>query len=118
MQKSYFIVSEAGRAWDISSHVLANIGRVGGTFFGKLVEHVTSCSLYQEKSSGWVTTLCPGSACNFAWGTSGGKKLSLATVKCVVRACSLKWRILALKLKITLLLSYLTICGHVLKSKL
>ena len=73
VHKSYFIVSEAGIAWDLSSPVLANIGEVGGTFFGKLVEHVTSCSLYQEESSGWVTTLCPGDACNFAWGTSGGK---------------------------------------------
>jgi hypothetical protein len=73
VHKSYFIVSEAGIAWDLSSPVLANIGIVGGTFFGKLVEHVTSCSLYQEESSGWVTTLSPGSACNIAWGTSGGK---------------------------------------------
>ena len=48
------------------------IGIIGGTFQGKLVEHVTSCSLYVELSSGWVTTLCPGNAINFAWGTSGG----------------------------------------------
>jgi len=74
MHKSYFIVSEAGISWDLSSKVFSDqdVGILGGTFLGKLVEHVTSCSLWVEKSSGWVTTLCPGNASNFAWGTSGG----------------------------------------------
>jgi hypothetical protein len=70
---SYFVVVDAGIAWDLSSDVFNDeICIIGGTFLGKLVEHSTSCSLYEEKSSGWVSTLCPGNACNFAWGTSGG----------------------------------------------
>ena len=72
---SYFVVVEAGTAWDLSSNVFTkDVGIIGGTFLGKLVEHVTSCSLYEEQSSGWVTTLCPGNACNFAWGRSGGSQ--------------------------------------------
>jgi hypothetical protein len=71
----YFVVVEAEIAWDLSSDVFTeDIGIVDGTFLGKQVEHVTSCSLYEEKSSGWVTTVCPGNACNFAWGRSGGKQ--------------------------------------------
>ncbi len=71
----YIVVVDAGIAWDLSSDVFTeDIGMVGGTFLEKLVEHMTSCSLYEEKSSGWVTTLCPGNACNFAWGSSGGNK--------------------------------------------
>jgi hypothetical protein len=71
----YFVVVEAGIAWDLSSNLFTeDIGIIGGTFLGKLVEHVTSCSLYEEKSSGWVTTLCPGNACNFARGRSGGSQ--------------------------------------------
>jgi hypothetical protein len=70
----YFVVVEAGIAWDLSSNVFTeDIGIVGGIFIRELVEYVTSCSLYEEKSSGWVTTVCPGNACNFAWGRSGGK---------------------------------------------
>jgi hypothetical protein len=82
---SYFVVVDAGIAWDLSSDVFNDeINTISGTFFGKLVEHVTSCSLYEEMHSGWVTTLCPGHACNVAWGTSGGKnklKLLAATRK-------------------------------------
>ena len=76
---SYFVVVDAGIAWDLSSDVFTHdIGTISGTFFGKLVEHLTSCSLYEEVVTGWVTTLCPGNACNIAWGTSGGsKKLKL-----------------------------------------
>jgi hypothetical protein len=65
---SYFIVSEAGIAWDLSSDVFeANVEIFGGTFLGSLVEHATSCSLWEEDMSGWVTTICPGNATNFAW---------------------------------------------------
>ena len=82
---SYFVVVDAGIAWDLSSDVFSDeISTISGTFFGKLVEHCTCCSLYVEKSSGGVTTLCPGNACNVAWGTSGGSnklKLKAATLK-------------------------------------
>ena len=72
---SYFVVVDAGIAWNLSSDVFTEeISTLTGTFFGKLVEHLTSCSLYEEMSSGWVTTLCPGNGCNIAWGTSGGNK--------------------------------------------
>jgi hypothetical protein len=68
----YYVVVEAGIAWDLSLDLFTeDIGIIGGR---KLVEHVTSCSLYEEKSSGWVTTLCPGNACNFAWGRSGSSQ--------------------------------------------
>ncbi len=61
------MVVEAEIAWDLSSDLFTeDIGIIGGTFLGKLVEHMTSCSLYEEKSSGWVTTLCPRNACIFA----------------------------------------------------
>ncbi len=71
----YFVVADAGIAWDLLSNVFTeDVGIIGGTFLGKLVEHVTSCSLYEKKTSGWVTTLCPGNACNFAWGSSGSNK--------------------------------------------
>ncbi len=69
------MVVEAGIAWDLSSDLFTeDIGTIGATFLGKLVEHVTSCSLYEEKSSGWVTTLCPENACNFAWGRYSGSQ--------------------------------------------
>jgi hypothetical protein len=71
---SYFIVSEAGIAWDLSSNVFeGNVEILGGTFMGSLVEHATSSSLWEEEKSGWVTTICPGRASNFLWGSSGGK---------------------------------------------
>jgi hypothetical protein len=65
---------EAGIAWDLSSNVFeGNVEILGGTFMGSLVEHATSSSLWEEEKSGWVTTICPGSATNFVWGSSGGK---------------------------------------------
>jgi len=71
---SYFIVSEAGIAWDLSSNIFkGNVDILGGTFLGSLVEHATSCSMWEEEMSGWVTTICPGSATNFVWDSSGGK---------------------------------------------
>jgi hypothetical protein len=72
---SYFAVVEAGITWNLSLDLFTeDIGIIGGTFLEKLVEHVTSCLLYEEKSSGWVTTLFPGNACNFAWGRFGGSQ--------------------------------------------
>ena len=68
---SYFVVSEAGISWDLSSHVYNDdTGILGATFLSGLVEHSTSCSLWMEETTGWVTTLCPGNASNFAWGSS------------------------------------------------
>jgi len=29
--------------------------------------------LWEEEKAVWVTTICPGSATHFAWGSSGGK---------------------------------------------
>ena len=80
---SYFIVSEAGISWDLSSHVYDNVTEIlGATFLSGLVEHSTSCSLWMEETTGWVTTLCPGNASNVAWGSSG-KNIGLknATMK-------------------------------------
>ena len=72
---SYFIVSEVGISWDLSSHCYdESCPILGATFLGSLVEHSTSCSLWTEETSGYVTTICPGSANNFAWGRSGGKR--------------------------------------------
>ena len=69
---SYFVVSEAGISWDLSSHVCYNVTEIlGASFLSGLVEHSTSCSLWMEETTGWVTTLCPGNASNFAWGSSG-----------------------------------------------
>jgi len=69
-----FVVQGAGVSWDISSDVLADSKIVSGTFYGLLVRHLTSCSLYEEISSGGVTTIMPGMAANAAWGSSGGWK--------------------------------------------
>jgi hypothetical protein len=56
---SYFIISEAGIAWDLSSNVFEeNVEILGGRYLGSLVEHATSCSLWEEEMSGWVTTIC------------------------------------------------------------
>ena len=78
---SFFIVSECGISWDLSSHVFDDTTDIlGGTFLGGIVEHCTSCSLWMEESSGWVTTMRPGSASNFAWGRGGNKNgLKMAT---------------------------------------
>jgi hypothetical protein len=71
---SYFVVSEAGISWDLSSHVYNDVSEImGATFLSGLVEHATSCSLWIEETTGCVTTLCPGNASNFAWGGSGRK---------------------------------------------
>lgn len=68
---SYFIVSKAGISWDLSSHFYKeSIPILGAAFLGNLVEHATSCSLWIKESSGCVTTICQGNACNFAWGRS------------------------------------------------
>ena len=57
---------------DLSSHVYDDTTDIlGGTFLGGIVEHCTSCSLWMEETTGWVTTLCPGNASNFAWGSIG-----------------------------------------------
>ena len=72
---SFFVVSEAGISWDLSSHSYNERSDIlAATFFGSLVEHLTSCSIWMEESSGDVTTICPGTACNIAWGKSGGSK--------------------------------------------
>ena len=69
---SYFVVSEAGISWDLSSHVCYNVTEIlGAKFLSGLVEHSTSCSLWMEETTGRVTTLCPGNASNFAWGSIG-----------------------------------------------
>jgi hypothetical protein len=72
MHMSYFVVSEAGISWDLSSHVYNDVTEIlGATFLSGLVEHSISCSLWMEETTDWVTTLCPGNASNFAWGISG-----------------------------------------------
>jgi hypothetical protein len=59
---SYFVVSEVGISWDLSSHTYNDSMEIlGATFLSGLVEHSTSCSIWIEDTSGWVTTMCPGS---------------------------------------------------------
>ena len=87
---SYFIVQDAGNAWDLSSNVFeGNVEILGGIFLGSLIEHATSCSLWEEEKSGWVTTICPGSATNVASGSSSGKnrlQLEARTARARARA--------------------------------
>jgi hypothetical protein len=72
---SFFVICEAGICWDLSSDIFASgINVLGGTFFGSLVEHCTSCSLYSEEVSGWVTPICKGCGTNLAWGSSSGQR--------------------------------------------
>jgi hypothetical protein len=71
---SFFVVAHAGKAWDLSSTVFSSANEIiGATCLGKLVEHATIYWLWGEIGSGWVTTICPGNAANFALGSSGGK---------------------------------------------
>ena len=77
-------MADTGTSFDLSSDVFLNgYEFLCGTFFGSLVEQVTSCSIWIKKTSGHVTKICPGLCGNFAWGTGGGKKgLKSAHKKC------------------------------------
>jgi hypothetical protein len=60
---SFFVVADAQIAWDLSSTIFSSdIEIIGATFWEKLVKHSTSCLLWEEISSCWVTTVCPGNA--------------------------------------------------------
>ena len=47
--------------------------QLGGTFYGKLAGHLTSCSVWvcADDTEGWVTTINPGVSV-IGWGQSGG----------------------------------------------
>ena len=71
--KQFFVVTDVDVAWDLSSNIFSNTtDLLRCTFFGKLIGHVTSCSIWEECSGGGVTTLCPGLVSLLCWGTSGG----------------------------------------------
>ena len=72
VHKQHFIVTESGISFDISSDVLHHGERqLGGTFYGKLASHLTSCSVWVMPEDGWVTTINTGIA-NMGWGQNGG----------------------------------------------
>ena len=48
---SYFVVADTGTSFDLSSNVFQNgYEYLCSTFFGSLVEHVTSCSIWIEET--------------------------------------------------------------------
>ena len=71
---SFFIVTEAGISWDLSSGTLMKCKTLSGTFYGSLVEHLTGCFIWSEELSGWVTPICPGQSSILAWGTACSKQ--------------------------------------------
>ena len=71
----YFVVTEMMVCDDLSSDALADdIEQISESFYGMLSGHLTSCSVWINKTEGTATTLCPKlkSCCNLAWGNSGG----------------------------------------------
>jgi hypothetical protein len=71
----YFVVTEMMVCGDLSSDSLADdIEQISESFYGALTGHLTSCSVWINKTEGTATTLCPKlkSCCNLAWGNSGG----------------------------------------------
>lgn len=71
----YFVVTEMMVCGDLSSDALADdIEQISESFYGMLSGHLTSCSVWINKTEGTATTLCPKlkSCCNLAWGNSGG----------------------------------------------
>ena len=75
----YFILLDMHLAFDISSDVMVDIGQnddlgqVGATFYGPLIDHCTSAPLWVSKDGSRVTIVCPTDECfNAAWGRAGG----------------------------------------------
>ena len=70
--KQHFIIEEAGVSYEISSDNMLNGERqLGGTIYGKLARHLTSCSVWVNQEDGWITTINPGVSAT-GWGQSGG----------------------------------------------
>ena len=59
--KQHFIITEAGVSFDISSDTMKQGERqLGGTFYGKVPSHLTSCSVWVNEEDGFVSTINPG----------------------------------------------------------
>ena len=66
--------------WDKSSEVFTgDIEIIATTFFGNLSPHATSCPIWTDIETGYVTTLCPGNASHTDWGSSGGYAYTKST---------------------------------------
>ena len=82
IHKQHFIVAEAGMTFNLSSYVYNNLQQylddptqniiLGSTFFGSLIGHLTSTSMYEVEGGQGATTIMPGDAALQAWGSSGG----------------------------------------------
>ena len=69
----YFVMTEAGVAWNLSSSTfMRGVEILRATFFGCLCGHVTSAPIWINLKTGGVTTICPGPEALAAWGSSGG----------------------------------------------
>lgn len=82
IHSQHFVVAEAGMSFNLSSTVYDNLRSyldkpsqniiLGATFFGSLIGHLTSMSMYEVEGEQGVTTIMPGDAALEAWGSSGG----------------------------------------------
>ncbi len=72
----FFVGVSAGFAFDISSPVTSDLGKIGGTFQSSLFDHCTSVPLWIDEEKQLVHILPPfeGRNYNFAWGSNGKKK--------------------------------------------
>ena len=82
IHNQHFIVAEAGVSFNLSSYVYDSLLPhldddntqsviLGATFFGSLIGHLTSTSMYEVEGGQGATTLMPGNAAIEAWGSSG-----------------------------------------------
>lgn len=89
----YFVLLDMHLAFDISSDVMVDIGQndelgqVGATFYGPLIDHCTAAPLWVSKDGSRVTILCPTDDCfNAAWGRSGGPSAASKARKAAEKA--------------------------------
>ena len=70
--KQHFIIEEGRVTYEISSDAMLHGERqLGGTIYGKLARHLTSCSVWVNQDDGSITTFNPGVSAT-GWGQSGG----------------------------------------------
>ena len=91
----FFVLLDMHIAFDVSSDVMVdigqngNLGQAGATFYGPLIEHCTSASLWISKDGSRVTILPPTDDCfNAAWGKAGGPSSATKAMKAATAAAA------------------------------
>ena len=72
----YFLILDILIAYDLSSDIFQNKRtQLASPFYGGLLHHLTSCSLWVSSDQKLVTTVCPNDGGGlFAWGDYKSKK--------------------------------------------